>query len=44
VNSIIHKDSIEIVKNLRYKVKIVNCSIKGLVDIDGDLALSNCIL
>lgn len=43
-NSLIHKNSIEILKNLKYNVNIELCSIKGLIDIDGDISLHNCVL
>jgi len=45
-NSIIHKDSIDLIKNLDKKSTLFleNVSIKGLKSISGNLKLTNCVV
>lgn len=45
-NSIIHKDSIDLIKNLDKKstLYLENVSLKGLKSINGNLKLNNCVV
>jgi len=45
-NSMIHKDSIDLIKNLDKKstLYLENVSLKGLKSINGNLKLNNCVV